>query len=94
MSQLYSVPITGGRISPVLPVPALDATVNSDGSKMIFHDIKGYESPWRKHHTSSVTRDIWMYDFKLKKYIQLTQFNGEDRNPVFDSNDNDFYYLT
>ena len=29
-----------------------------------------------------------------KKYSQLTQFNGEDRNPVFDSNNNDFYYLS
>jgi tricorn protease len=94
MSQLYSVPVTGGRVSQMLPVPAFDATFNLNGSKLIYHDIKGYESPWRKHHTSSVTRDIWTYDFTTKKYTQLTQFNGEDRNPVFDSNDNDFYYIT
>ncbi len=94
MSELYSVPVAGGRVSQVLPVPALNATVNSTGDKLIYHDIKGYESDWRKHHTSSVTRDIWLYDFKTKKYTQLTQFKGEDRNPVFDSNDNDFYYLT
>ena len=94
MSQLYSVPVTGGRVSLVLPVPALDATVNATGDKLIYHDIKGYESDWRKHHTSSVTRDVWMYDFKTKKYRQLSTFAGEDRNPVFDSNDNDYYYLS
>jgi Tol biopolymer transport system component len=94
MSELYSVPVRGGRVSQVLPVPALDATVNSSGDKLIFHDIKGYESDWRKHHTSSVTRDIWVYDFKTKTYAQLSRFNGEDRNPVFDSNDKDFYYLS
>jgi tricorn protease len=94
MTQLYSVPLSGGRVSLVLPVPALDATLNSSGDKLIYHDIKGYESDWRKHHTSSVTRDIWVYDFKTKTYMQLTQFNGEDRNPVFDSNGNDFYYLS
>jgi tricorn protease len=94
MSELYSVPVTGGRVSQVLPVPALDAKVSSHGDKLIYHDIKGYESEWRKHHTSSVTRDIWVYDFKTGKYTQLTTFNGEDRNPVFDSNDNDFYYLS
>ena len=94
MSELYSVPVTGGRVSQVLTTPALDATVDSTGSKIIFHDIKGYESDWRKHHTSAVTRDIWMYDTAAKKYTQLSTFKGEDRNPVFDSNDNDFYYLS
>jgi len=94
MSQLYSVPVSGGRVSMVLPVPALDAKLNSTGDKLIYHDIKGYESDWRKHHTSSITRDVWVYDFKTKKYKQLTQFNGEDRNPVFDNDDNTFYYLS
>ncbi|MEP7142710.1 MAG: S41 family peptidase [Ferruginibacter sp.] len=94
MSELYSVPVTGGRVSLVLTTPALDATVNSTGGKLIYHDIKGYENDWRKHHVSAVTRDIWLYDFKTKKYTQLSTFVGEDRNPVFDSNDNDFYYLS
>ena len=94
MSELYSVPVGGGRVSQVLATPALDATVNSTGDKLIYHDIKGYESDWRKHHTSAVTRDVWVYDLKSKQYTQLSTFNGEDRNPVFDSNDNDFYYLS
>jgi Tol biopolymer transport system component/C-terminal processing protease CtpA/Prc len=94
MSQLYSVPVEGGRPLQVLPVPALDATVNSTGDKLIYHDIKGYESDWRKHHTSSVTRDIWVYDIKKGTYTQLTQFPGEDRTPVFDADGNTFYYLS
>ena len=94
MSELYSVPVEGGKVSQVLPIPALDATLNQSGSKLIYHDIKGYESNWRKHATSAVTRDIWVYDFVNGKYTQLTQFTGEDRNPVFDANGNDFYYLS
>jgi len=94
MSELYSVPVSGGRVSQVLTTPALDATLNSKGDKLIYHDIKGYESDWRKHHVSAVTRDIWVYDLKAKTYTQLSSFKGEDRNPVFDSNDNDFYYLS
>jgi len=94
MSQLYSVPVAGARVTQVLPVPALDATLDSAGTRLIYHDVKGYEDNWRKHHTSSVTRDIWMYDFKAKTYRQLTTFAGEDRNPVFDANDSDFYYLS
>lgn len=94
MSELYSVPAAGGRVSLVLTTPALDATVDATGDKIIFHDYKGYESDWRKHHTSSVTRDVWAYDVKTGKYTQLSTFKGEDRNPVFDSNNNDFYYLS
>ena len=93
-TQLYSVPVTSGHVTQVLPGPALDATFDSKGEKLIFHDIKGYESEWRKHHTSSVTRDIWVYELKSGKYRQLTTFKGEDRNPVFAANDQDFYYLS
>jgi len=94
MSELYSVPVGGGRVSIVLTTPALDAVVSSTGDKILFHDYKGYESDWRKHHTSAVTRDVWVYDTKDKKYTQLSSFAGEDRNPVFSSNDSDFYYLS
>ena len=72
MSELYRVPVAGGRVSIVLTTPALDATVSSNGDKIIFHDYKGYESDWRKHHTSAVTRDVWVYDTTAKKYTQLS----------------------
>lgn len=94
MDELYSVPIAGGRIAQVLPVPALDATLSADGGRLIFHDVKGYESDWRKHHTSAVTRDIWVYEFGTGRYTRLTTFPGEDRNPVFGAGDDAFYYLS
>ncbi len=94
MTELYSVPSNGGKVSMVLPVPANDASMNLKGDKIIYHDYKGYEDNWRKHHTSAVTRDIWVYDLVTKQYSQLTDFAGEDRNPVWDSNDNDYYYLS
>ncbi|MFY0631715.1 MAG: PD40 domain-containing protein [Flavobacteriaceae bacterium] len=94
MAELYSVPVDGGRVQLKLTSPAHNATYSPDGKKLIFHDRKGYENDWRKHHTSAVTRDIWTYNIKNNSYTQLSQFNGEDRNPVFDSNNNDFYYLS
>lgn len=93
-SELYSVPVTGGEAALVLTQPAIAATVDPAGTKIIYHDQKGYESEWRKHHTSAVTRDIWVYDLKAKKNTQVTTFKGEDRNPVFDANGDDFYYLS
>jgi tricorn protease len=94
LTELYSVPVNGGRVSQILTTPALNTTLNSNGDKLIYDDIKGYENLWRKHHTSSVTHDIWVYDIKTGKYSQITQFPGEDRNPVFDSDDNALYYLS
>ena len=94
LPELYSVSTGGGEMQLVLPHAAIAATVSPDGGKIIYHDQKGYESDWRKHHTSSVTRDIWVYDLKTKKNTRLTTFAGEDRNPVFDPNGNDFYYLS
>ena len=94
MEELYRVPVDGGRVLQVLTSPAHDATYSPDGSKLIFHDRKGYENDWRKHHTSSVTRDIWVYDLNEETFKQLTEFNGEDRNPVFAGNNEEYYYLS
>jgi Tol biopolymer transport system component/C-terminal processing protease CtpA/Prc len=92
--ELYSVPVGGGEAALVLTQPAIAATVDPAGGKIIYHDQKGYESEWRKHHASAVTRDIWVYDLKAKKNTQLTTFAGEDRNPVFDANGDDYFYLS
>jgi Tol biopolymer transport system component/C-terminal processing protease CtpA/Prc len=94
MNELYTVPVSGGKVAMLLPTPALQANPSKNGDQIIYEDLKGYESEWRKHHTSSIARDIWIYDFNSKKYTQLTTFSGEDRNPLFDSNDQDFYYLS
>lgn len=94
MNELYSVPVAGGRASLLITQPAYNARYNKKGDKIIYHDYKGYEDVWRKHHTSSVTRDLWTYDLKSGKFEQLSEFSGEDRNPVFHSNDKDYYFLS
>ncbi len=94
LSELYSIPAKGGRAEQILTTPAEFAKYNKDGSLIVFHDRKGYEDAFRKHHTSSVTRDVWLYNVKEDKYTQLSAFNGEDRNPVFTPNQNGIYYLS
>jgi len=93
-SQLYSVPLAGGNATMVMDNQAEYARYNAKGTKIIYHDWKGYEDHWRKHHTSSVTRDVWIYDVPNQKYTQLSTFNGEDRNPVFGQTENEIYYLS
>jgi tricorn protease len=93
LPELYSVN-ENGLLKQVLTTPAEDASWNSDNSKMIYHDKKGYENIWRKHHTSAITRDVWMYDPATKEHKQLTDFNGEDRSPVWSKDEKSFYYLS
>ncbi|HEX7903104.1 MAG TPA: S41 family peptidase [Chitinophagaceae bacterium] len=92
--ELYAVSVQAGRVQQVLASPAEDVKYNKDGTTLIYHDKKGGENSWRKHHTSAITRDIWTYNIKTGKHTKITSFNGEDRNPVFTDNDKAFYYLS
>ena len=94
LTELYSVPVSGGRIEQIFTTPAENAVYNGTGDRIAYHDRKGYEDPWRKRHTSSVTRDIWIYDVKSGKHAKITSFDGEDRNPVFSTDNRSIFYLT
>src|SRR5215467_2333908 len=92
--KLYEVPATGGRSVMISSAGSEFAHFNSKGDKIIFQDRKGYEDAYRKHHTSSVTRDIWVWDMKKDEYVQVSSYEGEDREPVWGDDDNSFYYLS
>lgn len=94
LTELYSVPEDGGRCVQIITTPAENANYSPDGKLIAYTDKKGYEDPWRKHHTSSVTRDIWVYDIQTGKHKKVSSFIGEDRNPVFSSDGRALYYLT
>ena len=90
-SQVYEVSTEGGRPKLYSVLPMENISINAQG-KVLYHDSKGYEDKWRKHHTSPITRDIWMLDGG--KYQKLTTFKGEDRNPVWAADNQSFYYLS
>ncbi|RNL91083.1 PDZ domain-containing protein [Sinomicrobium pectinilyticum] len=92
-NNLYTVPVKGGRPVLVTAAGISEARYNRDGTRIVFEDRKGYEDPWRKHHTSSVTRDIWLFDPAGDTYKKLSSFKGEDRDPVFGADSNMVYYL-
>lgn len=94
MPELYKVPVKSGRVLQALTTPAEDIRWNKNGTKMLYHDKKGGENTWRKHHTSAIARDIWMYDAADNTHTRLTDFAGEDRDPVFASDENAIYYLS
>lgn len=91
--ELYQVPVEGGRVDQIWTIPAEYVQVNDAGNQMIYHDKKGGENEFRKHHTSSIARDIWVYDARNDQHTMVTSFNGEDRNPVYGEGDT-IYYLS
>ena len=92
--QVYEVSTAGGRPIMFSSMPMEDISLSADGKTLLYHDKKGYEDAWRKHHTSSITRDVWMCNLQGERsYKKLSTFNGEDRNPVWAGADT-YYYLS
>ena len=102
--QIWQVDTSAGRPLLVTSLPMMNMSVNSAG-EVIYEDYKGYEDALRKHHTSSVTRDIWLYKpaaaqgqrFRIKEdgaFTKLSSFRGEDRNPVFASDGKTYFFLS
>ena len=105
-AQLYIVGQDGGKAERVtsLPISNISVTENGKDTYIIYEDYKGYEDALRKHHTSSVTRDIWQYipekkakDFRITgngEFKKLSTFIGEDRNPVFIPGSQKYYFIS
>ncbi len=94
MTELYKVDATGGRSEQVLATPAEMVWWSKKGDFFLYQDRKGFEDEWRKHHTSSITRDVWLYDVATGKHTNLTDREGEDRNPVLSPDGKMVYMLS
>ena len=92
MTELYKS--DGGRAIQLLTTPAENVSFDEAGNRMFYEDRKGQENIWRKHHTSSVARDIWVYNMQDKSHKKLSSFAGENRNPVWVEKQNTLYYLS
>ncbi|MBT8244219.1 MAG: peptidase S41 [Winogradskyella sp.] len=92
--ELYTVPVNAGRVNQLFTIPAEYTQVSKNGDFIIYHDKKGGENEWRKHHTSSITRDIWLYNKKNNTHKMISSFEGEDRQPVFSPDEKSVYYLS
>lgn len=88
--RLYKVNVKGGRPELFSEWAMDNPSIGKKG--ILYEDIKGYEDYWRKHQTSSIARDIWMFDGK--NYLKITSFKGEDRSPVWTADGDAFFYLS
>ncbi len=94
MPETYRVPIDGGRVEMVSTIAMDEPHYDPAGKRIVYQDQKGYENAWRKRHTSSVTRDIWIHDIERGAFTRLVDRPGEDRSPVFAADGDTVYYLS
>lgn len=94
LTEVYQVPVAGGRTEQVLATPAEMVCFDKSGKTFLYQDRKGGEDEWRKHHTSSITRDVWKYDAQSGKHTNLTDRPGEDRNPILAPDGKRVYFLS
>lgn len=109
-SQVYTVK-TRSNVRPVMfsSLPMENICISKDGKSLLYTDKKGYEDQYRKHHTSSIARDVWQATANEKfgvlsekksdaakgfNYSKLTSFKGEDRNAVYAPDGKSVYYLS
>lgn len=94
MTELYQVPVNGGKPTQIAAIPVQMPTYSKTNPNLIyFQDYKGSEDEWRKHHTSSITRDIWKWNRKDGSFTNITNRPGEDRNPVISQDGKTLYFL-
>lgn len=94
MTEFYQVSSKGGNPIQIAGIPVQMPSFSKSNPEIIyFQDYKGMEDEWRKHHTSSVTRDIWQWNRADNSFKNITNRPGEDRNPVVNSDGSVIYFL-
>ncbi len=103
--KVYATDLNGGRPYRVSALPVGNFSINAQG-QILYEDLKGPEDSFRKHHQSSITRDIWLYTPQVENktgriamnetgsFVKLTDFQGEDRDPIWAADGKTYYYLS
>lgn len=94
MTEFYQLPVKGGNPVQLAGIPIQMPTFSASNPEIVYYqDSKGMEDEWRKHHTSSVTRDIWQWNRNDNTFKNITNRPGEDRNPIVSQDGNTIYFL-
>ncbi|AWN49630.1 peptidase S41 [Methylobacterium terrae] len=81
-TQVYAVPLAGGRETLVLPNAALDARWDPEGRRLLYTS-PNVEQPFRQHQVSAAVRQVWLYDAATGRHERLTDGTRENRGAVW-----------
>ena len=89
--QLFQVNKDGG-MSEELPLPSGGwCSFSDDGTKMAYNRIFREFRTW-KYYSGGMADDIWVYDFKTKETINITNDDNQDIFPMWHGNK--IYFLS
>ena len=95
LPELYQVSIEEGHEPEmILTTTALNAHFDRSGQRFVYEDNKSYENLWRKHNTSSLAHDVWLFDLRSGNHLKLTNSSCENRDPVWAPDGNAIFYLS
>ncbi len=87
--ETHTVSHTGGTPYRLMHALGFDSKLSPNGKFIVF--VKGNCRIQREAYRGAANRNIWLYDIKNDKYIQLTTFNGNDFYPQWGDN-NTIYF--
>ncbi|WP_201327559.1 S41 family peptidase [Thermotomaculum hydrothermale] len=79
--EIFSANLKDKTPKRILNAVAQDAKVSPDGKLIAL--VKGECRIAREAYKGSANRDLWIYNVKKDKYFKITEFNGQDFNPVW-----------
>lgn len=94
-SRLYRVPAAGGQVWRALDCFGSFLRVSPDGERIVF--TRG-GLPWarfsRRGYRGSANMDLYLSTPAAQEFTQLTDFDGTDRNPIWDADGRGMYFLS
>ncbi|MBV6648072.1 MAG: PD40 domain-containing protein, partial [Cyclobacteriaceae bacterium] len=89
--EVYRINANGGTPDRYMNTLASEAVESPDGQWIAL--VRGVCRTSREAYRGPANRNIWLYNKKTDKYLQVTDFAGNDFSPKW-GDDNTLYYLT
>src|SRR5262249_34385920 len=90
--ELYTVPVTGGRVRQITSSGGKDGVFSPKGDKIAY--VRGAGTWYRKGYRGSSNDDIWVCDADGSHNQRITDFNGQDTSPMWGADGKSLYYVS
>jgi tricorn protease len=89
--ELYTVPVTGGRVRRITPAEGKEGAFSPKGDTIAY--TRGPGAWYRKNYRGSSNDDIWLMNADGTNNRRMTTFNGQDHSPMW-ANDTSLFYVS
>ncbi|TMQ34602.1 MAG: PDZ domain-containing protein [Planctomycetota bacterium] len=91
-TELYSVPVAGGRVQRVTCTEGRDGVFSPKGDQIAY--VRGPGTWYRKGYRGSSNDDIWLCNTDGSNCRRVTDFTGQDASPMWSADGQSLYYVS